>query len=392
MNKQNIYDELLSEKTNEADIKIIVDLFIMLQEKKLQISLKDIMSIYKKSINFKLFKDIITEAIDNETDIPIDTLKNTKLTGSQYLSFTKAVISAKQKKIKIEISDIEHFTKKRIDAIEVLNHIHELQKHEAGITIKDFINCENCMYHNQQSIKWLIELKKMSSDVSLKNLIHVKFKEDEIAKTLALYKRLSIYNKYLNIKDIITLKLQGIDQINFLSALILCEKNDLEFDIKHLINISKKEYDLKAVISNTCTVENITVKPIKVILKSGTTLLLKINYNLTASPIDFVKGMKKPKIKEVIKRQIHHEAMNYQSIKELLENSSAICEKTEQKINSEKPAYQIKSLVIQDFIIENNVIPHETQIQADMEKRKIAKMEFQKEHSKHHHKTSSHHD
>lgn len=384
MNKKTVYDELLGYKVKPQDVKPISELFIELQEHQIPISLKDLLFFYNKKINFNRFKLLISEALDNNLDIPVEKLKKVNLTGNDFLNLIAGIVSAEKEKLEIKISDIEYFAKMKINIPELLESLKKINEFAPDIVLNDFAHCQNCLYESKNFVNQLIELKKFSPDISLKQIISLSFKKDEAPKILSLYKRLKHYHKWFSLNDIIGMKTEGIEVLNFLNGLLLAEKYEIHKTPKRLYDIARKQNDFKHIILENLQPDNIILKPVRIILKSGMILMLKVSYRLFADLEHLLEGMSKPALAETVKNKLNEAAKQYDSVKEFLIDAPQIAQETEKAINTQKPAYRIQSLSILDFIIERSIAAEQEQAVSDFEKRKFAEEEFKKEHTKTH--------
>ncbi len=386
----NIYDELLSYKIKEGDLKLITDLFILLQKNKKGISLKDLLFFYNKKINFANFKKIIEASIKNKIDIPFETLKKVNLSGNDFLNFIEGVINAKKEEFKIEVTEIEYFAKMKINIPEVIKSLKLIKKYEPDIKLSDFITCKNCLNDSKNTVNEFIKLKENDKNITLKSIISIDFRKNEISKIIQLYKQLKPNFRKITLKEIIEIKSEGINTINLLQGMVLAQKNNKEIPATETLVDIAKLYDFNKVIEDSITPEIKILKPVNVILSSGVVLLLKLKYMLFAQPENYVKGIKKTSIIEIIKKQLKEAAKQYATAKDFMINASEICLKIENHINGQKPAYTIHNLDIQDFIIERDIVK-EQENAIDKQNQTENKSEKEQHHKTEHNKHSSHH-
>jgi uncharacterized protein YqfA (UPF0365 family) len=383
MNKKNVYDELLGYRVKTDDVKPITDLFILLQDHEVNISLKDLLFFYNKKINLSRFKKLFTEALENNLEIPIDRLKEISLTGNDFLNLVDGIISAKKEGLEIKIDDMVYFAKMKINIPDLLKSLKKINTHDESIVLNDFAQCKNCLYESRSFINDLIELKKYSKEISLKQTIQLQFNKGEANIILSAYKQLESYNKVYSLKEIIDLKSQGFNISDLLNGMLLAEKKNISLE-KHLIQkILPKNNSFESFIKDIFTPEKQIIKPVRVILKSGLEILLKIQFLFIAEPQNVADGMNKNATVTAIKKALAETAEDIENAKDFLKQSHAVSNGVQKSINDMKPAYSVHGLSIEDYIIGRHIpTEQDTMIWKSKADREIALQAYLKEHKR----------
>ena len=396
MNNKTVYDDLLSYKVKTDDVKLITELFIKIQKHDMDITLKDLMHFYNKKINFLRFKKLISVAIEYKIKLPTEKLKNISLSGNDFLNLLAGIISAGKDGLEIKIEDIEYFAKVKINIPDLLFSLKKINKYDNSIILNDFTNCTNCLYKTSEFVDDLIKFKKTDPNISLKKVIKLSFKKDEASSVLNKYTVLRHYSNLFSLSDIIEIKAQGTDVIDFMTALMVAEKHGLKIDKKLLIDISKKKRSLLEVITMSFSPEKNEMKPVRVILNSGLEILLKIKFDLFTKIESYASGSGKEKIKKKITHSLAVAAHKYNSVKDFILDSEHIQKQVEDKVNRLDSAYRINSLSIDDFVIGRDIeSEQERKILDSKRKRAIAynayKMEIKNPKIKEQHSNNDHH-
>jgi uncharacterized protein YqfA (UPF0365 family) len=381
MNEKNVYDELLGYKVKADDVKPISDLFILLQEYEVKVSLKDLLFFYNKKINLSRFKKLFTEALEDNVEIPIEWLKEINLTGNDFLNLIDGIISAKKEGLEIKTDNFVYFAKMKISIPDLLKSLKKINSYDDSIVLNDFAECKNCLYESKDFINDLIELKKYSKEISLKQTISLQFNKGEAKKILSAYKQLKHYSKSFSLADIIDMKSQGCKVSDLLNGLILAEKKNIFLEKQLIQKILPKNDSFESFIIDIYTPEKQEIKPVRIILKSGLELLLKIQFLFVAQPQNIANGMNKKQTVVALKKALAETAESIENAKDFLKQSHAVSNAAAQNINKLKPAYTVHSLSIEDYVIGRHIpTEQDTMIWKSKTDREIALQAYLKEH------------
>ncbi len=371
MIKKTVYDELLSYKIPEDDVKKIADSFIFAQKSKFNISLEDIIFFYKKKVDIERFNDIMQNAGIAKIEIPFSDFKKSKLIRNDFINLFDGWFYAEKNKLKVSIGELEIFAKTKINLIKLIDALLKLRKYDKDISLKDFLNC-NIFYHKTGSlVDVLIELKNIDPEISFKEIISLNYAPYEIKSLINIYKKFVEFKKNLTIKSLFLLKKNGQNVNNIFEAAIYAQENELTLNLDHLINIDKKGFDVKEIISYVVKPKTSELKPVSAILKNGLEILLKIKVKTIVELKRLNEGIDEEflfsKVNELYKAEVH----KFGDFREVSGNVQQISNCVYDNLKNYKTAYKILSISIEDIAIGKNV-KLEEELQIMKIERKIA--------------------
>ena len=371
MIKKTVYDELLSYKIPEDDVKKITDSFIFSQKSKFNILLEDIIFFYKKKVDIERFTKVMQKALDENIEIPFAYLKESKLIRNDFINLFEGWFYAKKKKLKVSIEELEVFAKTKINIIKLVDALLNLRKYDEDVSLSDFLNC-SIFYHKTNSlVDVLIELKNIEPEISFKEIICLNYAPYEIKSLINIYKKINSFNKDISIKLLFALKKNGQNVNNIFEAAVYAQENELSVDLDHIINIDRRGLNVKEIISCIVKPKTTELKPVSAILKKGLEILLKIKVKTIVELKKLSYGIDEEflfsKINELYKAEVH----KFNDFREVSGNVQKISNFVYDKLKKYKTAYKILSVSIEDIAVGKN-IKLEEELQIMTIERKIA--------------------
>jgi len=355
MKPKTVFDELLSYKIPQDELKLVADAFISLQEAGVPVPLEDLIQMYRKRANIKEFAELSALAAKENLILPVSDFREAKLSRDEYTNLLRGWIHAQKIKIETSFDDLAKLAKTKLDLVLIINSLAELKELEPSISFAEFTACKYCLFKTEKLIKAYQKLKKTDKGIDLRYIFNANLDPSVITGIIDIHEKLKSYNSKIELKSLFTLKLSGVDVDKLSSAVLKAKEYGLEVNWDTALRIEKKTKNIAHVIDAALSPETLTYKPVYTVLKNGTELILKIKIRREPCIEDYLNGiygnLLVSKLKDVVKEVI----AEYDSVQEIFLNSSNITEHILKNMEKVTTSYKITDFVIDDIEVGHNL-------------------------------------
>lgn len=353
--KRNEYDELLSYKVPDEDIKKIADTFIFLQNDNSNIQLHELFSFYKKKIDIDKFSLILRNAKEFNIILPFEEFVKTQLVKLDFVNFVEGYLWAKRHEIDTKISDLENFAYLKINLKGLIESIVKLRKYEPELGLSDFKKCDFCLYKPSELVDTLIKLKELDDKISIKKIISLQYTKSEINKILDLYKITQRLNHPITIHELFRLSDEGNKIETIVKALQTAKKAKIDIEIGKIIALDTAGENVDNIIVTHLKGEHFFLRPVHTNVKDGFEIIVKSKVSIRPNIFDFFAGINKDSLISKIEESIITRISHYHNLSELTESLGEVSREVMSDALKIKSSYIVDNISIVDVITGRNL-------------------------------------
>lgn len=355
MKQKNVYEELLSYKIPQDEVKIVADAFIRIQDAGIPMLLTDLISMHHKKADIKTFAELAAESFADGTAFPVTEFKRAKISRDEYINLLKGWIHAKKIGIDATFDDLARLAKTKTDIVFLLDKYLEFRDIEDKISFAEFVACKFCLFKTERLVAVFGKLKQTDATLALKPIFSLNYDPQILFNIIDLYAKAQLFEKNLTIQQLFNLKIKGTDIDKLVKSLQRAKEFGVMIEWGTALKIEQKTRNIDSVVEAELTPKAEIIKPVQTILKGGLELILKLKILRKPNFENYLAGIYGDLLRAKIKDILKEEVAQYESVQDVYAHSTAIAEHVLERLGKLNSSYFITDFVIEDIEIGKNV-------------------------------------
>jgi len=355
MKQKNVYDELLSYKIPQDEVKTVAEAFIRIQDAGISMLLTDIISMHHKKADITAFAELAAESFSNGAEFPAEEFKRAKISRDEYINLLKGWIHAKKIELTATFDDLARLAKNKIDIVFLIDKYLEFRDIDSSISFSEFVLCKFCLFKTERLVSAFRKLRNTDDTLKLKPIFSLNYDPQILFSLMDLHEKAISIEKQLKIQQLFDLKIKGTDVDKLVKAVLRAKEFGVDVEWDTAVKIEQKTRNIDSVIEAELSPKAEIIKPVQTILKGGLELILKLKIRRKPNIANYLTGIYGDLLRAKIKDILKEEVAQYESVQDVYAHSTAIAEHVLERLNKLNSSYFITDFVIEDVEIGKNV-------------------------------------